>query len=418
MKQVLDRFLEYIAVDTTSDENSSTYPSTPAQLVLGRRLAEECERLGLSEVMQDEHGYVTATIPAKLPADMPADSGTVPVIGLVAHMDTSSAVSGAEIKARLVDYKGGDIVLNEEKNIVMKQEEFPCLKECEGRTLVVTDGTTLLGADDKAGIAEILTLAERLMAPDAPFHGTIRIAFTPDEEISGGTKYFDVKAFGADVAYTIDGGPVGELEYENFNAATATIEITGRSIHPGAAKGKMINAAVVGCEFQAMLPGTEQPAFTEGYQGFYHLLSIQGGVEQCRMRIAIREHDSRRFQAQKEQLQSIAETLNYRWGEGTVQVSIKDQYYNMCSIIENHMELVEHAVDAFRSQGVEPKIQPVRGGTDGARLSFAGLPCPNLSTGGYNFHARYEFIPVDAMETMVEVLLKLVSGFVEEKEDV
>lgn len=407
MKTVLERFFKYIAIDTTSLETSDTYPSTDPQLELGRLLAEELREIGLEEVVQDEYGYVTATVPATCER--------APVLGLVSHMDTSSAVSGADIRPRMTMYQGGDIVLNEKENIVMKREDFPYLKECEGKTLIVTDGTTLLGADDKAGIAEIITLAERLMAPDAPPHGKVRIAFTPDEEISGGTRYFDVKAFGADIAYTVDGGPIGELEYENFNAATAVIEITGRSIHPGAAKGKMINAAAVGCEFQSMLPPAEQPAFTEGYQGFYHLLSVQGDVEACRMKIALREHDETRFQAQKAQLLSIAETLNYRWGAGTVQVAIRDQYYNMRSVIENHMELVEHAVKAFRDCGVEPRIQPVRGGTDGARLSFAGLPCPNLSTGGYNFHARYEFIPVESMEEMVDVLMNLVCSFAGEE---
>lgn len=401
-KTVLERFLNYISIDTTSDEESETYPSTPNQLELGRRLAEELKELGLSNVRQDEHGYVMAEIPATCEG--------VPAIGLISHMDTSDAVSGADIKARLVPYEGGDIVLNPELGIVLKREEFSFLDDCIGKTMIVTDGTTLLGADDKAGVAEIVTLAERMMQPDAPKHGKICIAFTPDEEISGGTKYFDIKEFGADVAYTVDGGPIGELEYENFNAATATIVIHGRSIHPGEAKGKMVNAAVVGCEFEAMLPQNEQPAFTEGYQGFYHLLSMQGNVENCTMKFALREHDTERFEAQKAQICLIADALNVRWGAGTVEVTIKDQYFNMRQAIENHMELVENAVAAFKSCGIEPIIQPIRGGTDGARLSLMGLPCPNLSTGGYNFHGHFECIPLESLEKMVDVLEALVTS--------
>lgn len=406
-KTVLERFLAYISVDTTSDGESESYPSTPNQLELGRRLAEELKELGLSHVRQDEHGYVMAEIPATCEG--------VPAVGLVSHMDTSDAVSGADIRARLVPYEGGAIVLNPELGIVLKREEFPFLDDCIGTTMIVTDGTTLLGADDKAGVAEIVTLAERMMQPDAPKHGKICIAFTPDEEISGGTKYFDIQKFGAEVAYTVDGGPLGELEYENFNAATATVTIHGKSIHPGAAKGKMVNAAAVGCEFQSMLPPTEQPAFTEGYQGFYHLLSIQGNVENCTMRIALREHDGKRFEAQKAQIHSIAETLNCRWGAGTVEVLIRDQYFNMRPAIEKRMEVVEQAVAAFQTCGVEPIIQPIRGGTDGARLSLAGLPCPNLSTGGYNFHGHFECIPLESMEKMVDVLEALVCGYADGK---
>lgn len=406
-KTVLERFLAYISVDTTSDGESESYPSTPNQLELGRRLAEELKELGLSHVRQDEHGYVMAEIPATCEG--------VPAVGLVSHMDTSDAVSGANIRARLVPYEGGDIVLNPELGIVLKREEFPFLDDCIGTTMIVTDGTTLLGADDKAGVAEIVTLAERMMQPDAPKHGKICIAFTPDEEISGGTKYFDIQEFGAEVAYTVDGGPLGELEYENFNAATATVTIHGKSIHPGAAKGKMVNAAAVGCEFLSMLPPAEQPAFTEGYQGFYHLLSIQGGVESCTMKIALREHDAGRFEAQKAQIRAIAETLNCRWGVGTVEVSIRDQYFNMRPAIEKRMEVVEQAVAAFCSCEVEPIIQPIRGGTDGARLSLAGLPCPNLSTGGYNFHGHFECIPLESMEKMVDVLEALVCGYADGK---
>lgn len=408
MKTVLDRFLEYCSMDTTSDEESTSYPSTPNQLALGKRLAEELIQLGLSEVEQDQYGYVTATIPATA-----GEGGKV--LGLVAHMDTSAAVSGANIKPRIVDYQGGDIPLDGAGGYVLSVEQFPQLEECVGKHLVVTDGSTLLGADDKAGVAEIVTLAQRLMAPDAPPHGKIRVAFTPDEEVGSGTKYFDVKKFGADVAYTVDGGPLGEVEYENFNAATAMVTIQGRNIHPGAAKDKMVNAAAVACEFQGLLPHNQQPAFTEGYQGFYHLVSIRGNIEGCVMKYALREHDAQKFQGQKDWLAAVAAQLNTRWGEGAVQVDIKDSYFNMRQVMESHMYLIDRACAAFRSQGVEPMIQPVRGGTDGARLSYAGLPCPNLSTGGYNFHSRFEFIPVESMETMVDVLWDLVYRFVEEK---
>lgn len=397
MKTVLDRFLEYIRVDTTSDESSSNYPSTPAQLELGKRLVLELQQLGLHDACQDEYGYVTATIPANRKGG--------PVLGLVSHLDTSDAVSGANIQPRLVKYTGGDIALNE--SLTMKAEDFPFLENFIGKTLVVTDGTTLLGADDKSGVAEIVTLAERLMQPNAPAHGKIRIAFTPDEEISGGTRYFDVKKFGADLAFTVDGGLLGELEYENFNAATATIEIEGRSIHPGAAKGKMVNACVLACELQALLPSREQPAFTDGYEGFFHLLSVQGNVEHCTMKIALREHDAAKFQVQKDWLLNSAEEIHRRWGCPAITVAIKDQYFNMRSVIDQHMEVVEAAKSAFEACGVTPKVQPIRGGTDGARLSFAGLPCPNLSTGGANFHSRYECIPVEDMECMVDVLTAL-----------
>lgn len=399
MKTVLDRFLDYISVETTSNEASANYPSTPGQLELGRKLVQELKEIGLSDAGQDEYGYVTATIPANRKGG--------PVLGLVSHLDTSDAVSGANIRPRLVEYKGGDIPLNE--SVVMKVRDFPILENFIGKTLIVTDGTTLLGADDKSGVAEIVTLAERLMQPNAPAHGEIRIAFTPDEEISGGTRYFDVKKFGADLAFTVDGGPLGELEYENFNAATATIEIAGRSIHPGAAKGKMINASVLACEVQALLPCREQPALTEGYEGFYHLLSITGNVEHCTMKIALREHDAAKFQAQKNWLMNAADEVNRRWNCQAITVTIKDQYYNMRSVIDQHMEVVDAAKAAFLACGVEPKVQPIRGGTDGARLSLAGLPCPNLSTGGANFHSRYEFIPLEDMQRMVDVLTELAS---------
>lgn len=402
MTTATERFLKYIAVNTTSVDDAKVYPSSPNQKVLGAQIAEEMKAMGLTDVIQDEYGYVMGTIPAT------RDKG--PTIGLISHLDTSNAVSGGPIHPAFVDYQGGDIVLNKEQDIVMTPSAFPCLNEVKGKRLIVTDGTTLLGADDKAGVAEIMTLAERLLRPDAPKHGKIRIGFTPDEEVGEGTKFFDLEKFGAQIAYTVDGGALGELEYENFNAATATITIKGVSVHTGSAKNQMINAAAVGCEFQSLLPEKEQPVYTEGYEGFYHLSSIEGSYEHCEMKYLLREHDAEKFAAQKRKVEEIGRKLNEKWGSGVVTVSIRDSYANMRPIIENHMELVDEARHAFEACGVKPIVQPIRGGTDGARLSHKGLPCPNLSTGGYLFHSRYEFIPQESLETMVDVLEKLIVG--------
>lgn len=403
MKTVVERFLSYIKIDTTSDEDSQSYPSTPNQLILGKRIAGELRKLGLEDVEQDKSGYVTATIPANVE--------NVPVLGLIAHLDTSDAVSGKNIKPHINRYLGGDIILNKGENILIQEKEYSQLSRCQGKELIVTDGTTLLGADDKAGVAEIITMAERLLAKDAPFHGKIRLCFTPDEEIGQGTKYFDVKKFNADYAYTVDGGPLGELEYENFNAATAIVKITGYSIHPGSAKDKMINSSVLGCDFVARLPQKEQPYHTEGREGFYHVIDIAGTVEECTIKIAVRDHDEANFARRKQLLHTIVAEINKEWGKTVAAVNIKDTYYNMKAIIEKHMELIDSAKAAFIECGVEPVIVPIRGGTDGAKLSRAGLPCPNLSTGGCNFHSRFEFIPVEDMETMVEVLVKLAHNF-------
>lgn len=402
MTTATERFLKYIAVNTTSVDDAKVYPSSPNQKVLGAQIAEEMKAMGLTDVIQDEYGYVMGTIPAT------RDKG--PTIGLISHLDTSNAVSGGPIHPAFVDYQGGDIVLNKEQDIVMTPSAFPCLNEVKGKRLIVTDGTTLLGADDKAGVAEIMTLAERLLRPDAPKHGKIRIGFTPDEEVGEGTKFFDLEKFGAQIAYTVDGGALGELEYENFNAATATITIKGVSVHTGSAKNQMINAAAVGCEFQSLLPEKEQPVYTEGYEGFYHQSSIEGSCEHCEMKYLLREHDAEKFAAQKRKVEEIGRKLNEKWGSGVVTVSIRDSYANMRPIIENHMELVDEARHAFEACGVKPIVQPIRGGTDGARLSHKGLPCPNLSTGGYLFHSRYEFIPQESLETMVDVLEKLIVG--------
>ena len=368
MTTATERFLKYIAVNTTSVDDAKVYPSSPNQKVLGAQIAEEMKAMGLTDVIQDEYGYVMGTIPAT------RDKG--PTIGLISHLDTSNAVSGGPIHPAFVDYQGGDIVLNKEQDIVMTPSAFPCLNEVKGKRLIVTDGTTLLGADDKAGVAEIMTLAERLLRPDAPKHGKIRIGFTPDEEVGEGTKFFDLEKFGAQIAYTVDGGALGELEYENFNAATATITIKGVSVHTGSAKNQMINAAAVGCEFQSLLPEKEQPVYTEGYEGFYHLSSIEGSCEHCEMKYLLREHDAEKFAAQKRKVEEIGRKLNEKWGSGVVTVSIRDSYANMRPIIENHMELVDEARHAFEACGVNPIVQPIRGGTDGARLSHKGLSFP------------------------------------------
>ncbi|MGM9537991.1 MAG: peptidase T [Candidatus Onthomonas sp.] len=403
MSGVTERFYRYIAVDTTSVDDAACYPSSENQLVLARQLEQEMRELGLSDVRTDEYGYVTGTIPA--------NREDVPVIGLIAHMDTSNAVSGADIQARTVLYEGGDILLNQAGNIHISAQDAPELSRYVGQHLIVTDGTTLLGADDKAGIAEILTAAERLLRDSSIPHGEIRLCFTPDEEVGEGTKYFDVAAFGADYAYTVDGEALGELEYENFNAATAKVIIHGKSMHPGASKGRMVNALMLAWELQGMLPWQEQPAYTEGYEGFYHLESMEGTVTEVSMRYLIRDHDRELFQKRKERMEKIAAYLNDKYGSGTVELSVEDSYYNMKEKIAEHMDLVERAKDAFAACGVAPKISPIRGGTDGARLSYLGLPCPNLSTGGHNCHSVVEFIPCESMETMVDVLIHLASSF-------
>ncbi len=394
-----ERFLKYVSIDTTSDDNAALCPSTPNQKVLGQMLVEEMLAMGITDSRMDEHGYVYGSIPAKGSANKPA-------IGFIAHMDTSNAVPGGPIKPQIVDYKGGDITLG--NGLIISEKEFDFLKELPGKSLIVTDGNTLLGADDKAGVAEILTMCERLLAPGAPDHGKVCIAFTPDEEIGRGADRFDVPGFGAAYAYTVDGGALGEIEYENFNAASAKINIHGVNIHPGSAKNKMRNACLLAMEFNGMLPPQEIPACTEGYEGFQHLNAIKGDEELTTLHYIIRDHDMEKFSFKKSRFKKIAVYLNEKYGSGTVELTLKDSYFNMREQLKDHMYIVEKAKDAMVSCGVEPIIQPIRGGTDGARLSFMGLPCPNLSTGGYNFHGRRELIPVEAMDTMVEVLLTLV----------
>lgn len=399
---VLDRFLKYVSFATTSNEASSIVPSTPGQKLLGAELVKELHDLGI-EAYMDEKGYVYGRIPAT-----PGCEGE-PVIGLIAHMDTSDAASGENIKARIVkEYQGGDIELNPEKGIVMRLSDYPYLKDCIGADLIVTDGTTLLGADDKAGVAEIVALAARLVENPDIRHGAVMIGFTPDEEVGRGADHFDISGFGADFAYTVDGGPVGEIEYENFNAASATVTINGVSIHPGSAKNKMKNACLIAGEWIAMMPPAETPAHTEGYEGFYHLTSMEGCEEKAVLVYIVRDHSMEKFESRKSFLKRLAVYLNDKYGAGTVELSLRDSYYNMKEKLEPHMHIIERAKAAMLAEGVTPVIVPIRGGTDGARLSWEGLPCPNLSTGGYNYHGRFEFIPVQSLEKMVDVLTSLV----------
>lgn len=400
---VVSLFLDLVSYPTTSDEQSATVPSTPNQRVLGEHIVTIMQDIGIADAHIDAFGYVYGTIPAN--TDKP-----LPVMGLIAHMDTASAAPGENIRARVTDaYDGGEIVLNEEKHLVLSPAEFPQLKKSIGKRLIVTDGTTLLGADDKAGVAEILCAAEQLLHTDAP-HGVIKLGFTPDEEIGCGADHFDVKGFGADYAYTVDGGALGELEYENFNAASAKITITGKSIHPGSAKGKMVNACLVAMELHALLPALETPYYTDGYEGFYHLCDMAGENELAQLNYIIRDHDFEKFEARKRTMQTAVDTINERYGAGTAALTLTDSYYNMKEKLANCMFLIEDAKAAMVSLGVTPLVQPIRGGTDGARLSYEGLPCPNLCTGGENFHSRMEYVPVEDMQTIVKLLVTLMQN--------
>jgi len=401
LQNLTERFLNYVKFETTSDENSPTCPSTKNQMEFAKRIAAELKEIGLVEVEVDENGYVMATCPANTTRDLP-------VIGFIAHMDTSPDMSGKNVNPKIIkNYDGNDIILNEEAGIVLSPSDFPELLENKGLDLITTDGTTLLGADDKAGIAEIITAMEYLIShPELP-HGKIRIAFTPDEEIGRGADLFDVKKFGASFAYTLDGGPIGELEYENFNAASAKITIQGRNVHPGSAKGKMVNSALIAMELNSMLPVNERPEYTEKYEGFYHLTNINGTVENTTISYIIRDHSRELFENKKRLLQEIVDFLNKKYGD-IITLELKDSYYNMKEMIESKMFIVDLAKEAMENIGITPKIQPIRGGTDGARLSFMGLPCPNIFTGGFNFHGKYEYIPIQSMEKAVETVLEII----------
>ena len=398
---VIDRFLKYVTFDTQSDENTGVTPSTEKQMVFAKYLKEELEKLGLEDISLDDNGYLFATLPANV--DRP-----VPVIGFIAHMDTSPDMSGAGVKPRIVEkYDGKDIVLCNKDNIVLSPAQFPELLDHKGEDLIVTDGHTLLGADDKAGIAEIVSAMAYLKEHPEIKHGKIRIGFNPDEEIGLGAHKFDVEKFGAKWAYTMDGGEVGELEFENFNAAAAKITIKGRNVHPGYAKNKMINSMLVANEFMSMLPADETPATTEGYEGFYHLVGMKGEVEQSELSYIIRDHDRAIFEKRKAFVKKCADEINARYGNEIAMVEIKDQYYNMRQEVEPLMHIIDIAFGAMKEAGVDPKVKAIRGGTDGAQLSFKGLPCPNIFAGGLNFHGRYEFVPVQSIEKAVKVIVKI-----------
>ena len=399
MSSVKDRFIKYIRLETTSCEDSSTCPSTPGQLELARLLVQDLIEIGVQDARMDEYGYVYGHIPAK-------GNNPGPAIGLIAHMDTSDAVKGATVPQIVRNYNGGPITLA--NGVII--DGFDFLPGLAGQDLIVTSGDSVLGADDKAGVAEIIALCERMLSPDAPDHGKICVAFTPDEEIGRGADRFDLDAFSADFAYTVDGGALGELEYECFNAASCRVHVKGISIHPGSAKNQMVNASLVAMEFAALLPAWERPEHTEGYEGFYHLTSVSGNEESAELRYILRDHDRDLFEERKKTVLAAGDFLNRRYGAGTVSVEIRDSYRNMKEIVEQHPEILDRAEKAFRANGVDPIIKPIRGGTDGAQLSFRGLPCPNLSTGGYNFHGRKELISVQAMEKMVDVLFSLTAG--------
>lgn len=399
METVVERFLRYVNFETTSCEDSETCPSTQGQRVLGSALVEEMQKMGIADAHMDADGYVYGTVPG---------DPRLPTIGMIAHMDTSPDASGKNIKTKIIPYNGGDVLLNEEQNIYLREKDYPSLKRNCGKHLIVTDGTTLLGADDKAGVAEIMTAAEFLLTTKMN-HATLKIGFTPDEEIGRGADKFDVEHFGADYAYTADGGTVGEIEYENFNAAGAKAVFHGLNIHPGSAKDKMVNSQLIAMEFQNLLPVHARPESTEGYEGFIHLTDMAGEVEKTTLRYIIRDHDMEKFQEKKQVMEAAAAFINAKYGEGTVELTIHDSYYNMREKIEPCMYVVERAMKAMEAVGMKPVAVPIRGGTDGARLSYMGLPCPNLCTGGENYHGRFEYIPVEDMEQCSKMLIEILT---------
>ena len=406
MEKLLNRFLRYVSVDTQSNEESDTQPSAAKEWDLLKMLRDELAALDI-DVTLDDYGYVMASIPSNINKEVPA-------VGFIAHVDTAPDASGADIKPQIVEnYDGGAIALNGVPGLELKPSEFPEMLHYIGQTLITTDGTTLLGADDKAGVAEIMNAVQYIVEHPEFKHGPIRIGFTPDEEIGRGVVKFDVKRFGADYAYTMDGGEIGELEFENFNAASAKIHIQGCNVHPGYAKGKMKNAILIGEEFNAMLPVMARPEYTEGYEGFFHLISFKGAVEEADFAYIIRDHNREKFEARKEMMSKVADFINAKYGEGTVKLDLKDQYYNMREQVEPHYHIIDKAVKAMEMAGVKAKIQPIRGGTDGANLSFKGLPCPNIFAGGLNFHGKMEFVPLESMEKASEVILNIIGLFAE-----
>lgn len=402
MSKVTEKFLKYVKMDTKSDDESQTVPSTKSQLELGKVLTQELKDLGLQDAAMDENGYVTATLKSNIDKD-------IQVIGFIAHMDTSPDMTALNVNPQIVkNYDGEDIILNKDKNIILSPKDFSELKNYIGKTLITTDGNTLLGADDKAGISEIMAAVEYLVNNKDVEHGEIKIGFTPDEEVGRGADHFNVEAFGADYAYTVDGGEIGELEYENFNAAGAKIKINGRNVHPGSSKNKMKNSMLIAMELNSMLPSAETPSHTEGYEGFYHLTDINGSVEETNVQYIIRDHNREKFEAKKLNLLKIVEYLNGKYGENTLAIEMKDQYFNMKEKVEPVYYIVDNARKAMEELDIIPNIRPIRGGTDGARLSFMGLPCPNLFTGGHNYHGRYEYVVVESMEKSVDVILKII----------
>lgn len=406
MEKILDKFLRYISIDTQSNENSESQPSEAKELDLLRLLRDELSALGI-EATLDEYGYVMASIPANTDKKVPA-------IGFIAHVDTAPDASGKDVKPQIIkNYDGGDIPLKGVPGLALKPSEFPEMLLYKGKTMITTDGTTLLGADDKAGVAEIMAAAEYIMEHPEFKHGPIKIGFTPDEEIGRGVVKFDVKKFGADYGYTMDGGEIGELEFENFNAASAKIHIQGRNVHPGYAKGKMRNAILIATELNALLPVEQRPEFTEGYEGFFHIIAFNGSVEEDDIAYIIRDHDRSRFEDKKRLISECCDFINKKFGEGTVTLTLKDQYYNMREQVEPHFHVVETAIKAIEMAGIKPKVQPIRGGTDGANLSFKGLPCPNIFAGGHNFHGKMEFLPLESMEKASEVILNIIKLYAE-----
>ena len=406
MEQLIDRFLRYVSVDTQSNPESESQPSAAKELDLLKMLKDELEAMGV-EAELDEYGYVMATIPSNCGKDVPA-------VGFIAHVDTAPDASGKDIKPQIIkDYDGGDIALKGVEGLYLKVEDFPEMKDYEGQTLITTDGTTLLGADDKAGVAEIMDVVQYIIEHPELKHGKICIGFTPDEEIGRGVVKFDVEKFGADYAYTMDGGAVGELEYENFNAASASVKIQGSNLHPGYAKGKMKNAILIGMEFNSLLPVEQRPEYTCGYEGFFHIIGFNGSVEEATFSYIIRDHDMDLYEKRKQTMQECVDFINRKYGEGTASVEIKHQYYNMRKMVEPHYHIIEKAVKAMEMEGIKPRIQPIRGGTDGANLSFKGLPGPNIFAGGHNFHGKLEFVPLESMIKASKVILNIISLFAE-----
>ncbi|MBP9998258.1 MAG: peptidase T [Bacteroidales bacterium] len=406
MEALLDRFLRYVAIDTQSDEESETQPSAAKELDLLRLLRDELLAMGVKAEL-DEYGYVMGTIPSNIAKDAPA-------IGFIAHVDTAPDASGKDVKPQIIEnYDGSDIELKGVPGLLLKTEDFPEILAHKGETIITTDGTTLLGADDKAGVAEIMDAVQYIMSHPEFKHGEIKIGFTPDEEIGRGVVKFDVKKFGADYAYTMDGGEVGELEFENFNAASAVVKIQGRNVHPGYAKGKMLNSIHIAQEFDALLPASQRPECTEGYEGFFHLIGFKGSVEETTITYIIRDHDRAKFEEKKAVLQDCVDFINRRYVPGTATATVKDQYYNMRAEVEPHYHVVEKAMKAMEMAGVKPKVQPIRGGTDGANLSFKGLPCPNIFAGGLNFHGKMEWVPVESMQKASAVILNIISLYAE-----